>query len=147
MGNSYCKMNYSKGAVNVVKNTHIKPQKIERIWLWQVFVWSVNLEKNDIVCCYMGKTPGWCCFLSAKTNITFFGRFVIKLACRVQIWKKIFCQNSDKFGYSFIKSDIMCMFILYIYKKKTKKTPEPFDKLINSANEINQFSVFNNITL
>ena len=46
VGNSYCKMNYSKGAVNVVKNTHIKPQKIERIWLWQVFVWSVNLEKK-----------------------------------------------------------------------------------------------------
>ena len=46
MGNSYCKMNYSKGAVNVVKNTHIKSQKIERIWLWQVFVWSVNLEKK-----------------------------------------------------------------------------------------------------
>ena len=92
---------------------------------------------------FWGKTPGWCCFLSAKTNITFLGRFVIKVACRVQTWKKIFCHNSDKFGYSFIKSDIMFMFILYIYKKN----PEPFDKLINSANEINQFSVFNKITL
>ena len=32
-----------------------------------------------------------------------------KVACRVQIWKKTFCQNSDKFGYSFIKNDIMFM--------------------------------------
>ena len=37
--------------------------------------------------------------------------------CRVQIWKKIFYQNSDKFGYSFIKSDIMFMYLLCIYKK------------------------------
>ena len=44
-----------------------------------------------------------------------------KVACRVQIWKKTFCQNSYKFGYSFIKNDIMFMFmyllcILCIYK-------------------------------
>ena len=31
--------------------------------------------------------------------------------------KKIFCQNSDKFGYSFIKIDIMFMYLLCIYKK------------------------------
>ena len=30
----------------------------------------------------------------------------LKVACRVQIWKKTFCQNSDNFGYSFIKNDI-----------------------------------------
>ena len=41
----------------------------------------------------------------------------LKVACRVQIWKKTFCQNSDKFGYSFIKNDIMFMYILCIYKK------------------------------
>ena len=35
--------------------------------------------------------------------------FVLKVACRIQIWKKIFCQNSDKFGYSFIKNDIRFM--------------------------------------
>ena len=27
---------------------------------------------------------------------------VLKVACRVQIWKKTFCQNNAKFGYSFI---------------------------------------------
>ena len=27
---------------------------------------------------------------------------LFKVACKVQIWKKAFCQNSDKFGYSFI---------------------------------------------
>ena len=32
--------------------------------------------------------------------------FSLKVACRVQIWKKTFCQNSDKFGYSFIKKDV-----------------------------------------
>ena len=27
---------------------------------------------------------------------------VIKVACRVQIWKKTFCQNSEKYGHNFI---------------------------------------------
>ena len=31
--------------------------------------------------------------------------------------KKAFCQNSDKFGYSFIKNGIMFMYILCIYKE------------------------------
>ena len=30
--------------------------------------------------------------------------------------KKIFCQNSDKFGYSFMKNYIMFNYILCIYK-------------------------------
>ena len=37
-------------------------------------------------------------------------RFQFKVACRVQMWKKIFCQNSDKF-------DIMFMYTLCFYKK------------------------------
>ena len=41
----------------------------------------------------------------------------IKVACRVQIGKKAFCQNSNKFCYSFIKNVIMFMYLLYIYKK------------------------------
>ena len=36
----------------------------------------------------------------------------LQVACRVQIWRKTFCQNSDKFGYSFIKNDIMFIYIL-----------------------------------
>ena len=40
---------------------------------------------------------------------------VIKVACRVQIWKKTFCQN--KFGYSFIKNDFMFMYLLCIYEQ------------------------------
>ena len=39
----------------------------------------------------------------------------IKIACMVQIWEKTFCQDSEKFGYRFIKNDIMFMFILCIY--------------------------------
>ena len=30
--------------------------------------------------------------------------------------KKTFCQNSEKFGYSFIKNGIMFMYLLFIYK-------------------------------
>ena len=30
--------------------------------------------------------------------------------------KKKFCQNSDKFGYGFVKNDIMFMCLLCIYK-------------------------------
>ena len=41
---------------------------------------------------------------------------MFKVACKVQIWKKTFCQNSDKLGYSFIKNDIMFMYLLCIYK-------------------------------
>ena len=31
--------------------------------------------------------------------------------------KKSFYQNSGKFGYGFIKNDIMFMYLLFIYKK------------------------------
>ena len=31
--------------------------------------------------------------------------------------KNHFCQNSDKFGYSLIKNDIIFMYLLCIYKK------------------------------
>ena len=40
-----------------------------------------------------------------------------KVAYRIQISKKTFCQNSDKFGCSFIKNDIMFMYLLCFYKK------------------------------
>ena len=45
-----------------------------------------------------------------------FNYIVLKVAFRVQIWKKFFCQNSDKFCYSFIKNDIMLMYLLYCMK-------------------------------
>ena len=44
-------------------------------------------------------------------------RFSIKVASRVQIWKKTFCQNSNYFRYRFIKNGIMFMHLLRIYKK------------------------------
>ena len=31
--------------------------------------------------------------------------------------KKTFCQNSDKFGYNFVKNDVTFMYLLCIYKK------------------------------
>ena len=43
----------------------------------------------------------------------------LKVACRVQIWKKKFVKIVcfDKFGYSFIKNEIIFMYIPSIYKK------------------------------
>ena len=41
----------------------------------------------------------------------------IKVACRVEIWRKTFCQNSVYFSYFFIKNDIMFMYLLCTYKK------------------------------
>ena len=42
---------------------------------------------------------------------------LFKVACRVHIRKKTFCQNSDKFGQSSIKTVIMFMHMLYNQKK------------------------------
>ena len=50
-------------------------------------------------------------------NMTDANTTAIKVASRVQIWKKRFCQNSDKFGYSFVKTGIMFMHLFCIYKK------------------------------
>ena len=44
-------------------------------------------------------------------------QFSVKVACRVHNIEKTFCQNGDKSGYNFIKSDIIFMYILYNYKK------------------------------
>ena len=41
-------------------------------------------------------------FLSYSIFMKTIQNQLLKVACRVQIWKKIFCQNSAKFGYSFI---------------------------------------------
>ena len=46
-----------------------------------------------------------------------FQKCYLKVACRVQVWKRIIYQNSGKFGYCFIKNDIMFMYLLRIYKK------------------------------
>ena len=42
---------------------------------------------------------------------------IFKVAYRIQMWKKTFYQNSNKFCCSFIKNDIMFMYLPYIYKK------------------------------
>ena len=54
-------------------------------------------------------------FVTNVNHITIYqNRF--KAACRVQTCKEPFCQNSDKFRYSFIKND-MFMYLLCIYEK------------------------------
>ena len=41
-------------------------------------------------------------------------RVSLKVVCRVQIWKKTFCQNSDKFGYCFIKITLyLCIYFVF----------------------------------
>ena len=59
----------------------------------------------------------WIGFNCHKAADPLRGDITFKVACRVQIWKKTFCRNSDKFGYSFIKNYIMFMHMLCIYKK------------------------------
>ena len=54
----------------------------------------------------------------------FSGEFCesFKVAYRVQIWKKTFCQNSDCFGYRFIKNDMYLhvnVYVLTLYLQKT----------------------------
>ena len=44
--------------------------------------------------------------------------YCFKVACRVQIWKKTFYQNSDRFGYCFIKNNIMFMYYYFVFTKK-----------------------------
>ena len=39
-----------------------------------------------------------------------------KVACRVQIWKKILCQNSDKFGTVLLKMTL-CICISFVFTK------------------------------
>ena len=48
---------------------------------------------------------------------SFYFLEILKVAYRVQIWEKTFCQSSDYFGYRFIKNNIMFMHLLCIYKK------------------------------
>ena len=54
---------------------------------------------------------------------------LVKVACRVQLWKKTFCQNSDYFCYCFIKNDIMFMHLLCIYKNRLYFKPFKIDTL------------------
>ena len=70
---------------------------------WNLFLDKVDLKMNDN--CSRGK-------MFIIYLILFF-----KVPCRFHMWKKTFCQNSDKSGYSFIKNDIMFMQLLCIYKK------------------------------
>ena len=39
------------------------------------------------------------------------------VAHRVQIWKKVFSQYKNYFGYCYIKNDIMFMYLLCIYNR------------------------------
>ena len=40
----------------------------------------------------------------------------IKVAYKVQIWKKTFCQNSGKSGYNFIKTTLY-LFIYFVFTR------------------------------
>ena len=53
----------------------------------------------------------------------------INIVCRVQKWIKSFCQNREKFGYSFNENGIIFMYILCIYKKTHILSPFKTDIL------------------
>ena len=69
------------------------------------FVWLLLTVK--LVCCGGSGLTSSVGFISWKDSgsnrfVHLSALVVFKVACRVQIWKKAFCQNSDKFGYSVI---------------------------------------------
>ena len=70
-----------------------------------------------------------------------YGHFLcsemFKVGCRVQIWKKTFCQNSDDFCYRFIKNDIMSMHLLCIYRKAMINAPVPVTVDVNIKAPVN----------
>ena len=45
-------------------------------------------------------TPNYCLHNQLRYWVLIIKSTVLAAACRVQIWRKTFCQNSDKFGYS-----------------------------------------------
>ena len=49
-------------------------------------------------------------------RLSFLKTAVAFIAWRGQILKKTYFQNSEKFGYSFIKSDIGYIYLFFIYK-------------------------------
>ena len=72
-GNIYCKKDYSKGEINVIKITHIRLQKMEKNVIVTSFYCLVSKIWRE------GKKPWFVLFLICKkTNITFSCRFVIK---------------------------------------------------------------------
>ena len=62
--------------------------------------WKISRKVSILICIHIG------------TN----SEKIFKVACRVQIWKKTFCQNSNYLGYRFIKNDIMFMYLFCFYK-------------------------------
>ena len=59
----------------------------------------------------------WIKICTNKSNIIFNFHRKCKVASGFRYGKKTFCQNSDKFGYSFVKNDVTFMYLLCIYKK------------------------------
>ena len=51
-----------------------------------------------------------------KTTGYLIHLYLFTVACRVQIWKNTFSQNSDKFDYSFIKVTCLCIYFAFIKK-------------------------------
>ena len=62
----------------------------------------------------------------------------IKVACRVQVWKKTFCQNSHKVFYSFIENNIMFMYCIYFIFTKN-----PLFKVLEYLRTCNIFYLIN----
>ena len=84
-------------------------------------LWSLALPKHS--CNNINNSR------SQVSRLGYFLWLCFKVACRVQILKKTFSQNSNRFGYSFIKNDIMFMYVLCIYKKNIILSLFKIDKL------------------
>ena len=53
----------------------------------------------------------------SQKSVKMFSKLkLLKLGFKVQIWEETFFRNSEKFGNSFIKNDIIYMSLPFLYK-------------------------------
>ena len=67
-GSSYCEKDYSNGEVNAVEISQTRLHKLKKnVAIASCYYLFSKIWKKNSICCYKKeKTPGLCCFLSAK---------------------------------------------------------------------------------
>ena len=118
---------------NISKNTffteHLRATASDRILkcliIQQDVASSISCIVLQVPCYHLLSTDNQNWYETSTTRITKKNlnrllevlAFSFKVACRVKIQKKkILFENSEKFGYSFIKSGIIYMYLSFIYK-------------------------------
>ena len=67
-GSSYCEKDYSNDEVNAVEISQTRLHKLKKnVAIASCYYLFSKIWKKNSICCYKKeKTPGLCCFLSAK---------------------------------------------------------------------------------